>query len=44
MELMLHFRLAADACTKEYDQAVKHFLPAVLKSSMEILMNLHLVI
>ena len=33
MELLIHFRLAAEVCTKEYDQAVKHyFLPAVLKS------------
>ena len=33
MELLIHFRLAAEVHTKEYYQAVKHyFLPAVLKS------------
>ena len=33
MELLIHFCLAAEVFTKEYDQAVKHyFLPAVLKS------------
>ena len=33
MELLIHFCLAAEVCTKEYDQSVKHyFLPAVLKS------------
>ena len=33
MELLLHFHLAAEVCTKEWDQAVKHyFVPAVLKS------------
>ena len=33
MELLIHFHLAAEVRTKEYDQAVKHyFLPVVLKS------------
>ena len=35
MELLIHFRLAAEVSTKEYDQVVK-FLPPVLKSLMKL--------
>ena len=36
MELLLHFHLAAEVRTEEWDQAVKHyFVPAVLKSFHE---------